>query len=119
MYDENRYSQRMRFTILHELGHVCLGHTRHGKQEELEANFFAAQMLIPDAIINQFIKKGYHINAGCLMSAFYVSNECACNKIESIRNNLQKNKLDKDICRSFNHFLFCIPKNVDINIEVS
>lgn len=117
MYDDSRYTQRMRFTLMHELGHIRLGHARHGLLEEQEANFFAAQMLMPDAVINQIAKKGYNINVGCLMSAFYVSYNCAYKKIQYINEHPQTNSLDSNICDAFNKLLLCMPRRLNIQID--
>ena len=38
---------RTRWTIAHELGHIMLGHAEDGDKEEIEANAFAAQLLMP------------------------------------------------------------------------
>ena len=42
---------RRRFTIAHELGHVYLGHKQRGVQQENEADWFAAQLLMPECIM--------------------------------------------------------------------
>ena len=39
--------ERIRWTKAHELGHVLLGHTSNEDMEELEADTFAAQLLMP------------------------------------------------------------------------
>lgn len=39
--------ERIRWTRAHELGHIFLKHSKDGDIEELEANMFAAQLLMP------------------------------------------------------------------------
>ena len=39
-------------TIMHEIGHYALGHTEEGKEEEMEANFFAKYALAPPPLVN-------------------------------------------------------------------
>ena len=40
-YDDSMYDRRIRFTIMHEIGHIVLDHTEHSDLAESEANFFA------------------------------------------------------------------------------
>lgn len=42
-YDENKSPFRIRFSIMHELGHIMLGHSRECAYNEQQANFFAKQ----------------------------------------------------------------------------
>ena len=51
LYDYALSVGRRRFTIAHELGHVYLGHKQRGIQQENEADWFAAQLLMPECIM--------------------------------------------------------------------
>lgn len=67
---QNLYSPRRRFTIAHELGHLCLhlkdggcfsddrkSMSRHGSfwnQNEYEANKFAAELLMPESMVLEY-----------------------------------------------------------------
>lgn len=62
--NENHHENRQRFTIAHELGHYALNHGskedvlyRDGNSDpdEVEANAFAAEILMPSAIIKHLI----------------------------------------------------------------
>ena len=63
-YDETKPEPHIAFSILHEFGHDMLGHDFTKKDEEcyrkyeIEANFFAAQLLMPEQIIRELQKKG-------------------------------------------------------------
>jgi Zn-dependent peptidase ImmA (M78 family) len=54
-YNQTKHVHRKRFTVAHELGHMMLGHTsmnfdlnfESNKPEEIEANQFAAELLMP------------------------------------------------------------------------
>ena len=57
-YNKNEPPYRVRFSIMHEFGHYILGHNIGSsrsddiyRKQELEANYFAAQMLMPDQIL--------------------------------------------------------------------
>lgn len=43
----------MRFTLLHEFGHIVLKHNDQSENNEKEANFFAAQCIIPNALLKE------------------------------------------------------------------
>jgi len=54
-YNKAQHPHRQRFTVAHEIGHLLLGHTGKNfildlnskKPEEIEANQFAAELLMP------------------------------------------------------------------------
>lgn len=46
-YNERRPSGRIRFSLMHELGHILLKHRGNGIIFEREANFFASHILAP------------------------------------------------------------------------
>lgn len=65
-YNENATVTRQRFSVAHEIGHLKMGHT-HGQSsidldstdnDEMEANTFAAELLIPQAMLAKDIKNG-------------------------------------------------------------
>ena len=65
-YNQAQHRHRQRFTVAHEIGHFMLGHTNGNsifdlnskKPEEIEANQFAAELLMPLAFLNKEIKNG-------------------------------------------------------------
>lgn len=66
---------RKLFTIAHELGHIFLGHKNYDvlfripkenalySKEEMEANSFAAHLLMPDFMVKDYLKK-YNLTKG-------------------------------------------------------
>ncbi|KLU71160.1 MAG: hypothetical protein RHS_2939 [Robinsoniella sp. RHS] len=46
-YNSNQASGRICFSLMHELGHHILGHNGDQKQNEIEANYFASNILAP------------------------------------------------------------------------
>lgn len=77
------------FSITHELGHYKLGHdlTDHKNYDryEIETNFFSAQLLMPEQIINELIRRGKKITEKNLMKWFGVSFTAAQKRIETLR----------------------------------
>lgn len=66
LYNKDRHINRQRFSFAHELGHLHLGHVHGGASidlasqnfDEIEANQFAAQLLMPPAFLRTDIKGG-------------------------------------------------------------
>lgn len=83
-YNQSEDLRRVRFSIMHELGHFLLGHQLnlskddilYGKQE-VEANCFAAQVLMPEQLLRECVKRGKSITADFIMNTFNVSSEAA------------------------------------------
>jgi Zn-dependent peptidase ImmA (M78 family) len=66
IYNKARHANRIRFSVAHELGHLHLGHV-HGSSsieigsdnyDEIEANTFAAYLLMNPAMMRKDIKSG-------------------------------------------------------------
>lgn len=65
-YNKNQHPHRQRFTVAHEIGHLLLGHTAKNfildlnsrKPEEIEANQFAAELLMPLAMLKEDFQNG-------------------------------------------------------------
>lgn len=82
---------RARFTVIHELGHILLAHTRtfnreNGKEiqvyedSEWQANQFAAEFLMP---LSNIVEKG-HTTADELILAYQVSSPAAERRISQL-----------------------------------
>jgi len=90
-YNQDDYAPRVKFSILHEFGHYRFGHklkNYHDEAEyacvEVEANCFAAQLLMPEQVINELKKRGAIITVDFLKKHFGVSEEAARKRVETM-----------------------------------
>lgn len=121
LYNQEKYDPRMRFTILHEIGHIRLGHKKHGPVEENEADFFAAQLLAPNVLIREIALRKYPISKECLMSTFWISGKCAERKLRFLSEYpaAVQNELDGKILTLFNKYLiFNLPQKCSAKIQI-
>lgn len=89
-YNKEMPSKHNRFSILHEFGHYICGH-RFGKQEEkeydvseVEANTFAAQILMPEQVIRELRKRGAVVDKTFLIEHFGVSGDVADKRLSTL-----------------------------------
>lgn len=76
-YNDNMSNERTNWTLLHEIGHLVLGHTEHCNLAEAEANFFAKYAIAPPVLIHR-----YHLStAEDIEEKFCISHEAAENAI--------------------------------------
>ncbi len=81
-YNQEQHPHRQRFTVAHEIGHLLLGHTGENfildlnskKPEEIEANQFAAELLMPLKMLKKDFQNGKK-NAKDIAKAYNVSEE--------------------------------------------
>lgn len=80
-YNQEQHPHRQRFTIAHEIGHLLLGHTQKGglgfdleskKPEEIEANKFAAELLMPMEMLKFDVEKN-NLNVKEIATKYNVS----------------------------------------------
>lgn len=50
-YNHKTNAGRIRFSLMHELGHIILSHTNHSQANENEADYFASNILAPRPVI--------------------------------------------------------------------
>lgn len=53
-YNDVSSTGRIRFSLMHELGHIMLGHTGHEEDCEYEADLFASHILAPRVMIEHY-----------------------------------------------------------------
>lgn len=91
-YNKNHPTIRKRFTVSHELAHAFLGHTsgcRYGSNleskdpSEIEANQFAAELLMPLSMLKEAIKKSKTVSS--LAYDFWVSKEAMSWRVKDTR----------------------------------
>ena len=72
-YNDDNNIPRCRFTLMHEVGHIWLGHNQSTEVTESSADFFARYCLVPPAIVHHFHCK----NEQEIASHFWISDEAA------------------------------------------
>ncbi|UYF99347.1 ImmA/IrrE family metallo-endopeptidase [Halomonas sp. GD1P12] len=96
-YNTTEPSYRQRFTQAHELGHVVLGHVRNGAspkrdtsfavssndQDEIDANQFAAELLMPEEYVRTAVKQEFNLNK--LANLFDVSTTAMHYRLKNLR----------------------------------
>jgi Zn-dependent peptidase ImmA (M78 family) len=80
-YNKNKHPHRQRFTIAHEIGHFLLGHTSKNhnfdSNEDIEANQFAGELLVPSKMIKEDFKNKRR-DLKSLSIRYNVSEEVIC-----------------------------------------
>ena len=72
-YDNLQCKERQRFTIMHEIGHIMLGHKDESDLANLMANYFAGYSLAPYPIMDL-----YRIEDCMQLAKFFgISRDCA------------------------------------------
>lgn len=90
-YNDTTIPERIRFTILHEIGHIVLEHMEHSDVAEAEANFFAKYAIAPPPIVHLFKPEDPYD----IMESFGLSFECAWNVMSYYKKWYQYHKDDK------------------------
>ena len=90
-YNESEPPYRVRFSIVHEFGHYILGHRLNLKQndplygiQEVEANCFAAQIIMPEQLLRQCTSRGKIISIDFIKNSFGVSDDAANKRKETL-----------------------------------
>lgn len=96
----NKLDERLNWTLAHEIGHVYRRHRKDSAIEEIEANFFASQLLMPEYVL-YMIKKNWGLNAYDLCKIFNVSLQAAQKRINTFNKliYISKSSFDYDIWR--------------------
>lgn len=83
-YNKDEAPYRVRFSIMHEFGHYLLGHELNLDRDddlygvqEVEANCFAAQVLMPEQLLRVCSSRGKTLSVDFIMRSFDVSREAA------------------------------------------
>lgn len=97
LYNAESPPSRQCFTIAHELGHLLLGHAQRDRLEEDEADCFASALLMPDALLAVFTRRGIRLSEAFLVRTFAVSKSAAKNKLLSFSRGFSPHPLDEQI----------------------
>lgn len=108
MYDEDIYvvlyndkiqsDEHLNWTLGHEVGHIYMGHRKDSDIEEIEAHFFAAQLLMPEYVLFMIDKKwGLHVDD--IYMLFNVSMPAANKRLNTYNKKhfINVNSFDRDI----------------------
>ncbi|MCL2055801.1 MAG: ImmA/IrrE family metallo-endopeptidase [Oscillospiraceae bacterium] len=85
LYDEEvRSLRRINFTLAHELGHIYLGHGDDRAANENEANSFAAELLMPSALVREMQTRNNHpLTPEDVCAVFAISRQAAAIKLQN------------------------------------
>ena len=108
MYDEDIYvvlyndkiqsEEHLNWTLAHEIGHIYLGHKMDSEIEEIEAHFFAAQLLMPEYVLHTINQK-WGLRVDDVYMLFNVSMLAAQKRVNTYNKKkfININSFDKDI----------------------
>lgn len=87
LFDDRNMKERINHGILHEIGHIFLEHNADTGKEEIEANFFASLITVPDVAL-WYLKNNSNINIDSyfIRKYFNVSMESAIKKCKAFKN---------------------------------
>lgn len=123
LYDENETNQeRKHWGIVHEVGHVYCDHGQDGKIEEIEAHFFAAQIVMPEIVLYEIAKVQGGISAHDIY-AYFNASYTSCNKrINTLRkrNRYSCGEIDRSLLQKFTPIIeeeiIVIPTDYEMNL---
>ncbi len=106
-HDGERKRDRLNFTLAHEVGHIYLGHRTDGDIQEVEANFFAAELLMPESVVRYMIRRNHGARAEDLHEWFYVTLTAAQKRLQTLRRKggFSPTAADREILRRFLPYL--------------
>lgn len=73
VYSDDKPLLRLRFTLMHEIGHIDLGHRSESDLAKRMADYYAGYALAPTPLIYQLIMR----DSNDVSQAFWVSKSCA------------------------------------------
>lgn len=99
---------RIRWTIAHEIGHIVLNHKEQCDINEIEANTFASQLLLPQCILEYLIQYGSAIDANYIENKFGLSHEASLKVLQQVGKKIENgynSEYDDIILDKFKFFL--------------
>lgn len=94
-------SVRKRWSIAHEIGHICCSHTTDGPQQEAQANEFAAELLVPQVVLDEVIRTGLACTVQDVASLFKVSLQAAQNQLRRVSSHCKFGDLDHQLLQKY------------------
>lgn len=94
---------RRNWTMAHEIGHIVLQHNTDIALNEIEANFFASCLLMPEAVIKMLMQYGMRVFPEDISRNFGVSFEAAERKVKTLNGfkSMPETRLDKSLRDAF------------------
>ena len=111
LYNENKSTETIRFTIAHELGHYFLKHYVHNKKNDKEANCFARNLLSPVPALDLICEETKYLD---LENIFSISSSAA-----KVRLNMLCNDIKNISNTNYNDVINLFSKNIELSILVS
>ncbi len=106
-YNQDECDMRDSFSRIHETGHFLMGHKTDLEAEdplygiqEIETNFFTAQMVMPLQVLKEIQRRGYKVDSSYLMRNFGASYSAAKTRTETLNKRIfltEEEKLFDDI----------------------
>lgn len=99
--------RRKHWGIVHEVGHVYLNHDKDEKKEEIEAHFFAAQLIAPEIVLWDIVKRTGSLCGVDVYLSFNISFQAAEKRIQTMRSRgmYNTNSIDKALLEKFRPLL--------------
>ena len=116
-YNDKESESRKRFSLGHEFGHYWLEHDLDTKdpvvyaKQEVETNFFTAQLFMPEQILRELQKRLMRIDEAFLINTFNVSAEAArkrlvtLNKLQNYHRSALEQEYDDIILSKYKSFI--------------
>lgn len=104
LFDDDEPNEcRKHWGIAHEVAHLYLGHDKDGEKEEIEANYFVAQVTTPEIVLWNICKRQGRLRYCDLTDHFNVSCEAAMKRISTMnrRRRYNSSAIDRQLLNKF------------------
>lgn len=98
-------SNRIAFTIAHEIGHILLNHSTDEKHEESEADYFAAELLMPRVLVKETLAKNPGITFYEFSHIFGVSHSTSQVRMRECAEDFVVSKSENALLQRYKAFL--------------
>lgn len=82
--DKDQTPEHLNWTLAHEVGHIYMEHTKDSRVEEIEAHFFAAQLLMPEYTLYMMGRRYGSLSVSDIYITFNVSWTAANKRINTL-----------------------------------
>lgn len=100
------YDEHTNWTLAHEVGHIYLGHKTDGALQEVEAHWFAAELLSPESVILAIVRGKVRVDYTDLQYLFGISFTAATKRMDSLsRSTVQLAYKEKEIVQKYHNII--------------